>query len=73
MKFKLGELFCGPGGLAWAAKTSSVPEIPDYSIQHAWATDYDHDTCETYRKNICPKTPESVIREDIRDLDYKCT
>lgn len=24
-EFKLGELFCGPGGLAWGAINASVP------------------------------------------------
>jgi len=39
-------------------------------IKHAWATDYDHDSCETYRSNICPETPKSVVCEDIRHLDF---
>lgn len=69
MKFKLGELFCGPGGLAYAAVTAKI-ENKDFKIQHVWATDYDKDTCETYTKNICPKEEESVIHSDIRTLDY---
>lgn len=68
MEFKLGELFCGPGGLALGAKLASE-EMVDYSIVHAWATDYDQDTCETYRRNLCPEHPESVIHEDIRKID----
>ncbi|MCF6301395.1 MAG: hypothetical protein L3J52_09805, partial [Proteobacteria bacterium] len=24
-----------------------------FSISHAWATDYDKDTCDTFAKNIC--------------------
>ncbi len=42
-----------------------------YSISHAWATDYDKDTCETYRTNICPESPKSVICKDIRKLEIE--
>jgi len=71
MIFRFGELFCGPGGLAWAAKNASVDlHGEDYCIQHAWATDYDKDTCNTYRTNICPDSPETVVCNDIRKLDY---
>lgn len=72
MIFRLGELFCGPGGLALAAKgvSLSLADSIGYDIRHAWATDYDRDTCDTYRKNICPVKPATVICEDIRKLDY---
>lgn len=69
MNFKLGELFCGPGGLACAAINAKI-ENKDFKIQHVWATDYDKDTCETYAKNICPNEKETVIHADIRTLDY---
>jgi len=69
--FKLGELFCGPGGLALGARDIEVwNNGAVYSIQHAWANDYDKDSCETYRHNICPDAPKSVICKDIRRLDY---
>lgn len=73
MIFRLGELFCGPGGLAWAAKNVSVGAngSGEHGIRHAWATDYDRDTCDTYRRNICPERPATVVCEDIRKLDYK--
>jgi DNA (cytosine-5)-methyltransferase 1 len=65
--YRLGELFCGPGGIALGAKEEKVlTETAEYSISHAWATDYDKDTCETYRTNICPDSPKSVIHRDIR-------
>lgn len=64
--FTLGELFCGPGGLAWGAINASVP---GHKIIHAWATDYDEDTCKTYIHNICPDKPESVYCEDVHVLD----
>ena len=69
MEFKLGELFCGPGGLAVGATRADISD-PAWKITHQWATDYDEDTCNTYRQNICPDHPESVIHADIRELDY---
>jgi DNA (cytosine-5)-methyltransferase 1 len=70
--YRLGELFSGPGGIALGAMQARFqPNGSIYSISHAWATDYDKDTCETYRKNICPKKPESVICRDIRKLDFE--
>ena len=44
--FKLGELYCGPGGLAYGALTSHSDDSA-YNIEHAWANDYDEDTCKT--------------------------
>ncbi len=70
--FKLGELFCGPGGIALGALTSGIShEGVEYKITHAWANDYDLDTCNTYRKNICPDNPDSVIHSDVKTLDLK--
>lgn len=72
VSFKLGELFCGPGGLAYGAKHAVVKKNNvTYKIEHAWANDYHPDLCETYRKNICPEKPESVICSDVRELDIE--
>lgn len=68
--FRLGELFCGPGGLALGAMTAGISN-PDYKIVHQWANDYDVDTCSTYTRNICPDSPESVICGDVRELDIE--
>ena len=70
MKFRLGELFCGPGGLAWGAMNADIGN-PEYKIVHAWANDYDRDTCNTYIHNICPNDADSVICSDVRELDIK--
>lgn len=67
-EFRLGELFCGPGGLALGAITARINN-PEYKIVHKWANDYDASTCETYRRNICPEDGESVICGDVRQLD----
>lgn len=70
MEFKLGELFCGPGGLAFGAINAKI-ENAEYKITHAWATDFDDDTCNTYKNNITTlEDTDSVICEDIRILDY---
>ena len=65
-EFRLGELFCGPGGIAQGAADASI-ENKDYKIIHQWATDYDKDT---YRKNFCDDNPQTVICEDVRKLDF---
>ncbi|MDR3186061.1 MAG: DNA cytosine methyltransferase [Christensenellaceae bacterium] len=67
-KFKMGELFCGPGGIAYGAVTAQCKR-EDFKIVHQWATDYDRDTCDTYIHNICHDSPESVLYEDVRKLD----
>jgi DNA (cytosine-5)-methyltransferase 1 len=67
MQFELGELFCGPGGIAYGATTARI-ENKDFKIVHKWANDYDQDTCNTYAYNICPDKPESVICQDVRKL-----
>lgn len=66
--FRLGELFAGPGGLAWGAMHASIQD-PRYKIIHAWANDYDKATCDTYSRNICPDSSDSVICGDVRELD----
>ena len=67
-EFRLGELFCGPGGLAYGAMTAQNEE---YRIVHQWANDYDESTCKTYTRNICPDDPESVVCGDVRTLDIE--
>lgn len=67
MNYRLGELFCGPGGLAYGAMNAEI-ENGD-RIVHAWANDYDADTCKTYIRNICNGDDSSVICGDVRKLD----
>lgn len=68
MIFRLGELFCGAGGLAYGAATADIG-ISACKIEHQWANDFNEAACETYRRNICPEHPESVICCDVRTLD----
>ena len=68
--YKLGELFCGPGGFALGAKEASVENNgATYQIEHTWATDHDLSSCETFRRNICPHAPDKVICTDVKKLD----
>jgi len=69
-EFRMGELFCGPGGLAWGALHAHISS-PEYRIVHAWANDFDEETCNTYRRNICPDDIDSVYCEDVHTLDIK--
>ena len=67
-QFRLGEFFCGPGGLACGALSARV-EIPGFAITHAWSNDYDQATCNTYAENICPDARGTVVCHDVRTLD----
>ena len=51
-RFKLAEFFSGPGGMGYGAGLS---KIKGNSIVHAWASDYDKDSCDTYKRNIKTK------------------
>jgi len=67
MKFKIGELFSGPGGIGYAAKVAkaTAENGEEFSIEHAWATDYDKDTCDTFAHNICNgKSDSGALRRN---------
>ncbi len=70
--FRLGELFSGPGGIGLGAKKARVTSNGQiWKIEHCWATDYDKDSCATYRSNLFPDKPNSVVCKDIRKLDFQ--
>lgn len=54
VEYNLGELFCGPGGMALGAKLAK-DQIDDegtqYSIKHLWGVDKDEDAIHTYNIN----------------------
>jgi DNA (cytosine-5)-methyltransferase 1 len=68
--FRLGELFCGAGGIAYGATAARIAN-PEYKIEHQWATDYNSDACCTYAWNICRDDPDSVVCADIREIDIE--
>lgn len=51
LEFRMGELFSGPGGMALGARLAAKA-VRGITLRHAWANDYDLDTCNTYRRNI---------------------
>ena len=69
-KIRLGELFCGPGGIAKGAH-KAASRIKEIELSHAWAVDSDPDTCETYIRNIKGSNYDTVFCEDIRKLEFK--
>ncbi|MGG4496600.1 DNA cytosine methyltransferase [Brevibacillus reuszeri] len=73
MIFNKGELFCGPGGLSLGAKMAEIisPTGEVFKVQHKWANDYDPEACRTFRHNICPDDPNSVIEGDVREIDIE--
>lgn len=72
MIFRLGEFFCGPGGIALGAKLAEFEHNGEiFGITHQWANDYDRDTCDTYAHNILGQPSKSVICKDVRKLDIE--
>lgn len=71
MIFKKGEFFNGPGGIALGAKMAKVTDKNgvEYRVVHEWANDIDEAACQTFIHNICPDRPESVINQDVRELE----
>ena len=68
IKLKYGELFCGPGGMGLGAKKAVIfHKGCAYKIEHKWASDYDKDSCLTYKRNISPR----VFHQNVRTLDFK--
>ena len=75
MQFKLGEFFCGPGGIAIGAIDTGIisnNKGVKYSIKPSWASDYDLDTCKTFALNIHNNINSlDVIHHDVRKLDIE--
>lgn len=73
MTYKLGELFCGPGGIAIGSElaNSELEEIGIEGFEHSWAVDYHEDTCKTFRHNVIGASDKSVLCRDVRVLDIQ--
>ena len=62
MIYRLGELFCGPGGIGLGARLARVEVAGEqHAMTHTWANDYDPWACETYRHNLMPHKGDRVI------------
>ncbi len=69
-KFKMAELFCGPGGLALGAIQARVFKGNyNFKIEPVWANDIDPYACRTYQKNIHPKNPKAVSCGPVEKVD----
>ncbi len=66
--FRIGEFFCGPGGIGLAAKMTTLRvNKKTYRFEHRWAIDSDKDSCETYKRNVFgTDCPNGVHHADIR-------
>lgn len=64
----IGEFYCGPGGLGLGAKLARVKNNKGqlFTFEHVFATDYDRDSCETFKKNISGN--KDVICSDIKEI-----
>lgn len=71
-KLMLGELFSGPGGIATGALDAA--DDCDVDFGHAWAVDYDRDSCLTYARNILgapgDELPATVFNKSVTDVDF---
>jgi len=70
MKFKFGELFSGPGGLALGATRAKIKSDKGetFSVEHTFSNDISHWACKTYARNICASDESHVYCGDIRKL-----
>lgn len=63
----VGEMFSGPGGIGLALNEARHSK---FEFVHKWATDYDQDTCNTYKNNVLKNFPDAqIICKDVRELD----
>jgi DNA (cytosine-5)-methyltransferase 1 len=70
--YKIGELFCGPGGLAQGALDAKISKNgTTYKLSHAWASDYSIESCNTFRKNITNGSKCLVICENVHNLKIR--
>jgi len=72
-KLRIGELFCGPGGISVGAELAnrSLGSKVGLRFSHAWAVDYHEETTQTFLRNIDGASESSVICADVTTLDVK--
>lgn len=67
--YRLGELFCGPGGIGVGARdTRIVSQEKTHRIEHCWATDIHEDSCRTYFNNLHSKNDSAALIRDEREI-----
>ena len=62
---RLGELFCGAGGMALGA---SWAQYAGWRFQHAWVTDRDKDSCSTIKQVV--SSDDRIRQSDIKSVDF---
>lgn len=72
IKFKLAELFCGPGGLALGATRSFAQnKNSSFKVVPVWANDIDLDACKTYTRNIHNGNEKGVVCAPVQEIDFE--
>ena len=69
----VAEMYSGPGGLALGAHKAQINHGSEqFGFRHLWASDFDRDTCETFKRNFSRANgPVSVFCEDVRSLSIQ--
>jgi DNA (cytosine-5)-methyltransferase 1 len=64
-------MYSGPGGIGLAlSQTKHKSKSHQLDFEHMWATDYDPDTCRTYKNNLLKNNSNALsICSDVKDLD----
>ena len=62
---RLGELFCGAGGMALGASQAMQG---NWRFEHVWATDIDRDSCRTIEQVV---HPARIFRRDVANVDFR--
>jgi DNA (cytosine-5)-methyltransferase 1 len=70
-KIRIGELFCGPGGIAIGAEIANARLNPSIGLKfsHAWAVDYHEETTRTFKRNVTGASDKSVLCADVTQLE----
>lgn len=65
ISFKLGELFCGPGGIGCGVELACASPDLDAKIKHVWANDIDPAACKTYEDHF---KGTKVVNSDVHEF-----
>ena len=62
---RLGELFCGAGGMALGASQAGYK---GWRFEHAWATDRDKDSCHTIQQVV---QRDNIVASDVEKIGFR--
>lgn len=63
--FRLGELFCGPGGIGCGVEKACSNKELNTEIKHVWANDIDPAACQTYSRRF---KGAKVVNADVHEF-----